>query len=386
MTPLRVLCVGHSYVLAVNRGIVRELSRDPSFSITVGAPHYFHGDLRSLACEPEPEGSRLKVVPLTARMTKHIHVFRYNGGELRQLLQPGSFDCVHAWEEPYVFAGYQIARAAGRSKTPYCFRTAQSLNKKYPLPFAYFEKSALRVARRWIAGGTSVFDNLVKRGYPAEHGRIITLAVDTAAFQPVSEAQRRAVQSELGLTGPMIVFLGRLVEAKGLRILTAALEQMDRSLPWSLLLLGSGPMKSELEQWAESRGWASRVRVQLVKHDEVPRYLAAADLMVAPSQTMPNWKEQFGRMLIEAFACAIPVLASDSGEIPHVVGSSGLIVGEKDVAGWRDAIARLLADSGLRQRLGQAGLARIDEFSVKTVAKQFGEFYRELAACGVEDR
>jgi len=378
MKPLRLLAIGHSYTLSVNRATAREVARDPSFEITVAAPSFFHGDLRPVVCEAEPAGSPLNLVTLPARWTSRIHLFQYSQTALRQLILKQPFDGIHAWEEPYVFAGYQIARLASRSGARFCFRTAQSLNKRYPPPFNFFERRSLAAASRWIAGGGSVFDNLVARGYPADRGRVITLAVDTSLFQPAGESARDQVRRELGLQPPVIGFLGRLVAAKGLDVLMRALEEVDPSLPWSLLLLGSGDMQGRIEQWAAGRGWRDRVKIHLAPHHEVPKYLSAMDLMVAPSQTMPNWKEQFGRMLIEAFACAVPVIASDSGEIPHVVGDAGFIVPEKDVSGWKQKIELLLRDAELRRRIGLAGTARVSRFSVSSVALQFRAFYQEL--------
>ena len=78
----------------------------------------------------------------------------------------------------------------------------------------------------------------------------------------------------------------------------------------------------------------------LVKHSEVPRYLASMDMMVAPSQSMRNWREQFGRMIIEAFASGVPVIGSDSGEIPFVIADAGRVVAEADAAAWTAEIAR----------------------------------------------
>ncbi len=380
MKRLRLLTIGHSYVLAVNRATIREVARDTSFDVTVGAPSFFHGDLRPVVCEPEPPGSPLHIAPIPARWTSRIHLFRYSGRALRELILKQPFDAIHAWEEPYIVAGYQIAALAKKSGARFCFRTAQSLNKHYPPPFNFFEKGSLRAAHRWIAGGQSVYNNLVARGYPAERGRVITLAVDTSMFQPAEEPARAQVLASLGLKAPVIGFVGRLVPAKGLRILMRALEGLDPKVSWSLLLLGSGEMQTEIEQWAAQRGWQDRVRIHLAKHHEVPSYLSAMDMMVAPSLTMPNWKEQFGRMLIEAFACAVPVIASDSGEIPHVVGDAGIIVSEQDVAGWTASIDKLLRDAELRERIGRSGRARVGRFSVAEVAVQFREFYRELAA------
>jgi glycosyltransferase involved in cell wall biosynthesis len=379
MKPIRILTIGHSYVLAVNRATAREVAQDRSVEVTVAAPSFFHGDLRPVTCEPEPEGSPLKLVSIPCRWTSRIHVFQYSSQHLRELILREPFDGIHAWEEPYTVAGYQIARLAKKSGARYCFRTAQSLNKRYPPPFNLFEKTCLGTASRWIAGGRSVFENLVARGYPADRGRIITLAVDTQMFRPADENARASVRHSLGLMPPVIGYVGRLVPAKGLRLLMKALESVDPNLPWSLLLLGSGEMQPEIEQWAKQRGWQERVKILLAKHHEVPRYLSAMDMMVAPSQTMSNWKEQFGRMLIEAFACAVPVIASDSGEIPYVVGEDGFIVPEKDVAAWTRTIELLLRDEALRRRTGLAGKARVGRFSVAEVALQFRAFYQELA-------
>ncbi len=111
-------------------------------------------------------------------------------------------------------------------------------------------------------------------------------------------------------------------------------------------------------------------------HDQVPAYLNAMDIMCAPSQTTPSWKEQFGRMLVEAFASGVPVIGSDSGEIPYVVRDSGLVVGEKDDEGWRRAIAELVEDRAKRDDLAARGLARAsDEFAWPVVARRYLDFF-----------
>jgi glycosyltransferase involved in cell wall biosynthesis len=104
------------------------------------------------------------------------------------------------------------------------------------------------------------------------------------------------------------------------------------------------------------------------------------DLLAAPSQTTQRWKEQFGRMLIEAFACGVPVLASDSGEIPYTVGNAGVIVPEADAARWAVELAALLADPTRRMHLKERGRERASEFSAINLAKRYAAFYRSLAA------
>ena len=132
------------------------------------------------------------------------------------------------------------------------------------------------------------------------------------------------------------------------------------------------------------REWASRYdgRVQVVTgapHAEAADYLNAMDVLCAPSQTTVKWREQFGRMLIEAFACGVPVLASDSGEIPYVVQDAAVVAGEKDVAAWTEELGRLLENPSLRAKLSAAGLERArSQYAWPRVAARHLEFFDEL--------
>jgi glycosyltransferase involved in cell wall biosynthesis len=377
---LRILTIGHSYCVALNRALFRELARDPDFDITLAAPRFFHGDLRPLHMEPEPAGSKLRIVSLGTKLSRFIHIFSYHGSALRDLIRQGNFDIVHAWEEPYIFAGFQIARALKNNPAAFCFWTAQNNMKHYPPPFDYFERTVLARAQSWLAQAGLVYRTMLERGYPEKTGRTLTLAVDTDAFRPMTPDARAKVLETLGLRTPVVGFLGRLTEAKGLDVLMPAMEKLGPSKAWSLLFLGSGEYKEKLDAWAASHGWSERVKIVLAKHSEVPGYLGCMDLLVAPSQTMPNWKEQFGRMLVEAFASGVPVIGSDSGEIPYVIGDAGRVVGEKDVAGWAQAIDELLSDDSAREELRRRGLARAPQYSVTTIAQQYREYFRWLAA------
>jgi glycosyltransferase involved in cell wall biosynthesis len=375
---LRVLSIGHSYCVALNRGLVREVARDSGFDVTVAAPRFFQGDLRPIEMEPEPAGSPLHMAPLETKRSRYIHIFSYDNGALKELIRKGEFDVVHAWEEPYIFAGYQIAKALKNSPARFCFRTAQSYVKRYPPPFGHFERVVLRRAQGWIAGASLVFEAMLRRGFPRDSGRVLNLAVDTGQFQPLTEATRADVLRELGLQPPVIGFVGRLTEAKGLDVLMHAMEGV-RSKNWSMLLLGSGEYYDKIVRWAAERGWSDRIKILLAKHSDVPRYLGVMDMMVAPSQTMKNWREQFGRMIIEAFACDVPVVGSDSGEIPYVIGDAGRVVGEKDAAGWTAVIQELLENPGTRRDLARRGAARAHQYSVATIAQQYKDYYRWLA-------
>src|SRR6185312_14485805 len=211
---IRILTIGHSYVVALNRAIVREVARDPAFEVTVASPRFFHGDLRDLVLEPEPAGSRVRLVGLDAGWSRRIHVFHYHDRQLRELLREGEFDLVHAWEEPYIYAGYQIAKGLADRPIPFCFRTAQSLSKWLPPPFHHFERATLDRAQGWIAGGRLVFEAMRARGYPEDRGRILTLAVDASAFKPSDGLSRESIRGRLRLGPPVIGYIGRLTREK----------------------------------------------------------------------------------------------------------------------------------------------------------------------------
>ncbi len=151
------------------------------------------------------------------------------------------------------------------------------------------------------------------------------------------------------------------------------------TVPWRALFVGAGPEEPALRQWADRHG--DRVRVCTgVSHEQVPAWLNAMDMLCAPSQTAPLWREQLGRMLIEAFACGVPVVGSDSGEIPHVIGEAGLVVGEADVLGWVEAVGGLLESPARREDFARRGLTRARDFSWSNVARQHLDFFDELLA------
>ncbi len=363
-------------MVALNQQVPAALARNPSIELTLAAPTFHYGDLRRIHLEKrhDPE---YRIVALEARLTSKNHVFWYDHRALRRLITEGDFDIVHAWEEPYTYSGYQIARATSGTDAKFVFLSLQNITKRYPWPFRHFERETVRHADAWIAGGHLVREAMVAKGFPADTARVIPLAVDTSAFTPISAAEKHGVLDELGLSPPVIGIVGRLVQEKGLTILMEALENIER--PWSLLALGAGPYQERIEAWARSHGFGDRVRVRLAQHEDVPRYLAAVDVLVAPSQTLSNWKEQFGRMLVEAFACRVPVIGSDSGEIPFVIGKAGVVVPEADVRQWHDAIVDLLTDSAKRKRLASAGYRRaVTHFSVERVAEQHLELFAQL--------
>jgi glycosyltransferase involved in cell wall biosynthesis len=107
------------------------------------------------------------------------------------------------------------------------------------------------------------------------------------------------------------------------------------------------------------------------------------DILCAPSQTMANWREQFGRMVVEAFACGVPVISSDSGELPYVMGDAGVIAGERDEDAWVSAIGGLIGNPSARAELSSNGIERARSiYAWPIVAKNHLEFFSQLIEAG----
>jgi glycosyltransferase involved in cell wall biosynthesis len=286
---------------------------------------------------------------------------------------------VHAWEEPYVASGAQIANWTG-ARTKLIFATFQNTFKRYPFPFAQAERFAIARAAGVVAWGKTVAENLGRRdAYRGKPIRLIPAGVDVGVFRP-DRARGREILTRLGLTPrvPVVGYLGRFVEEKGLRFLTRVLARLTE--PWQVLFVGSGPLETFLREWASQFRDRARVAVG-VTHDEVPAYLNAMDALCAPSQTTPAWREQFGRVIVEAFASGIPVIGSDSGEIPYTIGEAGVVVPESDEESWVRVIDRILCSASERDQLASAGLeAARSRFAWPVVARAHLDFFEQVSS------
>lgn len=373
--PRRLLSLAHHYVVSQYRRLAHEIARQGagSWEVTAVAPPFFQDSLGPLRLESGPsEECRLEKIPV--RFSRCAPLMFY-GSRLRGLLAQG-WDLVHLSEEPYILAGGQAAFSTPRG-IPLVFRTGRAVSKNFPPPFSWIENYCLERCSGWI-GTRSVIEAMLGRGYGRRPYREIPLGVDTEAFRPWPQA-REEMRRRLGLPlagPPLIGFVGRFVPEKGLGLLMRALERLTS--PWQALFVGEGVLEGDLRLWAGQR--PDRVRVLTgVRHGEMASTLNAIDILCLPSQTGPRWRESFGRVLIEAFACGVCVVGSDSGEIPHVIADAGLVLGERDEDGWVEALDSLLESPRRRLALGMNGLeAARSRYAWPIVARQHLEFFEQI--------
>lgn len=373
---MRVLCIGHSYVVPENRAIEKWIAGHCNIEIGILGPAKWPGDLRKLEFEFTQTKSNYSEFPVETKLPKFIHLFSYNMREIREVLQKG-WDGVYVWEEPYVRAALRLGREIRACGLPYTFLTDQNIPKRFPWPFSRWEREFVKGSKGWAGCGMQVLEVQKQRGYPQENVVLLPHCVDTSRFRRASPEAKEKIHAQWGLRGPVIGYVGRFVEEKGIDLILEVLGKIDLALWGGLVFLGSGPMEPIIRKWIKEKGFDGRARVELIKHGDMPDVLPGIDILFSASQTRKNWKEQLGRMLIEAMACGIPNVASDSGEIPNTVGAGGIIFPEHSPMAAQEALERLLRDPGLRESIGNLAIQESRRFSCETLGPQMLAFWKK---------
>ena len=347
---------------------LEELARQDGIELTCLVPPYWLQDGTPIRLErAHTQGYRLAVAPV--RFNGHFHVFHFAG--LRRWLARTRPDIVHVDEEPYNLATGLALRLAARRGARRLFFTWQNLLRCYPPPFSLWERYSFRAAQHALAGNRDAVDVLRQKGFRGPASVVPQFGVDPDLFQPRPRPARREF---------VIGYAGRIVEEKGLHILLDAVKGLDP--PWRLQLVGSGPQQPALARQAARLGIADHV--EFVPHGAstaMPAIVGGWDVLALPSLSRPNWKEQFGRILVEAMASGVPCVGSTSGEIPRVLSDAGLVVPEGDAAALREALGRLRSAPVLRQDLAERGRARVlARFTHARVAEQTYHVYRRMLA------
>ena len=378
---MRVLCVDHGAVLRSYRDRYVAMARlDPDLDLTVVAPRGLR-ELNYLGQwdPPDARESGYRLVFTSFRPAKvHRGVF----GPLRvaRLLRELRPDVVQTQGEPEALSSGVLCalRDALAPASRFAFVSWSNLDVcrmgwPYQLPFLY-DWSYRYVLRHGDAATVycAPAEGILRANGFAGRIAQVPWGVDPDAFRRMPVDGLRA---SLGLRGLVLGFVGRLEPAKGVATLVRAAARCG--VECSLLVVGGGPAQGAFAALARDLNvparWAGRVG-----NSDLPRYLNCMDALVLPSETTRYWKEQFGKVLIEAMACEVPVIGSDSGEIPQVMGEAGLVFREKDADDLAARIAAL-ADPAVRADRARLGRARaLREYSWDSVARRTLAFYRDL--------
>jgi len=371
---MHLLVVSHSCALALNRQIYAEIRRKTGWRITVVVPADWRDEFGNRINQPSFEGLEDALqIPVRLNGNIILHAYRTNWCRLLMERKP---DLIYVNHEPYALATAQVCWANMRSiKAPFGIYSCQNINKSYPPPFSWMEKMVYRSSRFGFPITEDVAGVLRAKGFQGRSA-VCALPLDPEKYHP----RLRALPPEGFVRGDGLVFgfVGRLTEAKGLRTLALALGRI-RDTPWRLVVIGTGDFQNEFEALLAEASVRDRVQfVGYIPHVQTPKWLAAVDVLVLPSETQSNWKEQFGRVIPEALSCGAAVVGSDSGEIPNLIRQSGggLVFRERDPEALAKALKTMITEPHRREEMASAGRVWVSgNISLDAVAERMIETF-----------
>lgn len=290
---------------------------------------------------------------------------------LKKALGPANIVCVN---ETHNVSSVQACRIANRQPgmrvVTVCYEN---------IPFRYEDDPLLRARKAFVRTHTDLFvaltpaaeNALCLEGASPQRIAVQPYGVDAARFSPNERDASLRASWKVAPDEVVVLYAGRLIQEKGLTNLLIAASQIQH-LPFRVILVGAGGDLPRLQRAVVALHLEDRVTfVPWVPHAQVPSVLASADIFAMPSLPTPYWEEQFGFSMVEAMASGLPVVSTESGSIPFVVGDGAALVPPYNIEALSTALARLVADPDLRVRMGGDGRRRIEtELNVETVARR----------------
>ena len=378
---MRVLVLSHSYIMKPYRRKFALIAERPDVTLRVVVPARWYESFQDIVFEPDPD-TPCEEFPCPIRFSGYGSRFYYRHG-VKSHFRDFQPDIIHLEEEAWSLNALQTVRL----KRKYCpnscfiFRTSLSIPTKQRFGFlpVWIERRVFRETDRAFPLSVNAGKILTQRGYAGQQTPFPN-GVDIRHFHKMDASQ---LKDSLQLRDCFVVgYVGRLLQMKGVDTLleaVARLARQDTTRTYKLLIVGQGEDKPIFQKTADTLGISEHILwIDAVPPEEVAAYINCMDTLVLPSRTTTGWVEFFGRVLIEGMACEVPVIGSDSGEIPHVIDSAGLIFPEGDTEALAERIHRIAHDTCLRNDLVEGGLNHVQDFTWETIAEQTYQVYQEL--------
>jgi glycosyltransferase involved in cell wall biosynthesis len=364
---MRAVIVSHLYADPANRAKLRALA-GLGVSLTAAVPDKWAGtDGRSQSTSwGDDTGVRVVPIPVIGRVAEpgRLH---WNSKTLRRLLTDFRPDLLHVEEEPWTQPASLALGLGRRLGIRTVLSTAESLPQRHSIAQRFRRDRNLRLATGVIGTNRLALALATKRRPSVPHATLPQIGIT-----PPPALDR------LPHAGLAIGFLGRLVPERGLDLLFRAC--VGLSGRWTLTVIGTGPSQEELEGLSERLGISARISwLGALPREAVDQIWPRLDCLVFPARTTERWVATTAQAALHAMANGVPVIASDSGALPEIVGDTGRVVPEEDVPALAAALEALHADRAECERLGAAARRRImDEFSDGAIAGKTLRFWRSL--------
>ncbi|WP_422927895.1 glycosyltransferase [Singulisphaera sp. PoT] len=340
------------------KGLPRERFRVEVATLTRLGPLEY--ELRAAGIPITAIGKRLKVDPPAL-----LRLIRF--------LKSRRFDVVQTW----IFAANTYGRIAAKAAgVPVVVTAEMAVDLWKGQGNLAFDRYLARWTDKVVGNSHAVVDFYREAGIPSDRLEMIFSGIEPVEPPAVDPAE---VRREFGFPEgcPLLLFAGRLAPQKGVADLLSALDLLQHVRPdLRTIIVGDGPLREQLESTARAFRLGEAVRF-LGHREDVPRLLAASDILVLPSlyEGLPN-------VVLEAMQFGKPVIATAAPGTTEVVvhDETGILVPLSDHPSLARAIRKLVEDPTLAQRLGAAGRARVDaEFRLDSMINQFAGLYERLA-------
>jgi glycosyltransferase involved in cell wall biosynthesis len=337
-----------SLVAPPYRTIWRQLQNHAGWRVTMIAPEKFReGGMQELLCAPNDERNPpLITLPVKRWHTQVVWFQGLSAQLIKWLKTPAQKKLFLCFAEPYavtaLFGWLSLVMARffsfSRSSRPLFLLFAfQNIYKHFPWPIRLVQSLMFRVCDAIFVPGVEHEDVLRKHGY---RGRCIRFPmwVDESLYYSASKSNDAKVR---------IGYAGSFLPEKGItQVLDALLKHPEAIQDCAFDIAGGGQLRDEIV-----------VKVDQLKHvgvdanflgsvaiEKMPDFYRSLDLLIVPSLTASHWKEQFGRVIIEAMACGCLVIGSNSGEIPFVIADERRIFPEGNMTAMLTVMQRALLD------------------------------------------
>lgn len=378
-SPLRVLSIAHTAVSrAAGRLRYHPLAGRQDLDVHLVVPARWHEFGRTIEADPPNDrGVCVHVLPIwfpqAGPMSWYLHVYP----ALRRIMRQVKPHVVHLWEEPWSLVALQACLLKGDAAL--VLEVDQNILKRLPPPFEAIRNYVLRRTDHVLARSPHAASVVWAKNYrgPVSY---IGYGVDQTTFHP--PGRRPALDTaeprlQLG-------YVGRLIVDKGL---DDALDAIARArFPVDLAIMGEGPYEAALRERVRRLGLQGHVTFQRWGAPaDVARFIQRLDALILLTRTTRSTLEQFGRVIVEAQSCGVPVIGSSSGAIPSVIGDGGWVVPERDPQALAQLLDAIAPDAQARRLRGLAGCKNVAaRFTYDAIAQDLANAW--IAAAGKATR
>lgn len=361
--PLAVLSIAHGAVRGdLGRIRYRAFVGRDEIAVELVAPSRWREYGRLMDAEPlSSHDVPLHVEPIRFPYLPAIKWYAHYYPRLSQIISRARPDVIHLWEEPWSLVALQAARLRGPAAL--VLEVDQNILKSLPPPFQQI--------RRYVLQRTDV---ILARSHEAEsvvrecgfRGPVFPIGygVDQHLFHPPVDRHDKKRGEVL-----RIGYVGRVCEEKGLDDALDAVATAQCKA--ELVIMGEGPYEARIRERIGELGLADRVTIEGWRGlDAVADVFRGLDVSVLLSRATSSWKEQFGRTIIESQSCGVPVIGSNSGAIPDIVGAGGWIVAERDPSGVARILERISREPGELAEKRAASLTNVNERFTYSITAQ----------------